>query len=586
MIVGVRVLKDLWKENLPYFGNKANTLSLAMKWGGKILPGFCITFDLQKEYNSQLESFSAQIERAYLKLVDKRELCHVIVRSSVDLEDGEKARFPGIFRSISGVSTLPQLYQAIQGCVESIWEPIVQYYVQANIVKDQFRYFTVLVQEELQPKYAGLATTRIPAGGYAREGVMLAILTKGNNHELVKGIGPNGTYSFYLDQGRYCVRKIAGNFQMDRGVQDHIFPMLYQTMIELRRKANQELEVEWGYAEDTVYIFQIRFAPELTLARDSAGEQAIVSFSDNAGQGFKYQAMRFFQEQGLFPRKTLFFPREISAEEAAQAVRDQKFSSPVTVRFSKKGELGLPRAFLLDGDAAANYVTTIKQPDWSVIVYSSLAVQKSFELYVDRDILILECVPGMWESDSVLAADTVMLMRDRACFWLVKQSRNARYEDEKGVYTAQVPPSSLNQIRKELSRRIPIMYRLREIFSRDLPLNFHFVSDEKQDYFLNCRRTHHIFWEERYGGPLQVIENVADCDHWDGRSGILFRPKLRRGEELLLFQFIPFLKSLSVPIFVEFGILSHPAIMLRELGISVMPYFLHHNYYEISLEEI
>jgi hypothetical protein len=398
-------------------------------------------------------------------------------------------------------------------------------------------------------------------------------------------MGPSNTYSFCTNQDRFHVRKIAGDIFINQQNEIGVLKKLYQVLSELRRKAGRELEVEWGYSQEKVYIFQIRFAPESIQAETDLRKSKIVSFSGDAGQGFKYQAMHFFREQGMFPRKTLFFPHEVSSEDVAQAICSQDLDPPVTVRFSKEGEIGLPRVFAPDREAASNYVRSVKQPDWSVIVYSSLTVQKSYELYIDRDAIILEYVPGMWESDSVLAADTVMLTQGQACFWLVKQPRNARYEDENGICTALVPPTSFEQMKNELFQRISTLRRLREKFSRDLPLNFHFVSDGERDYFLNCRRTHRIFWENRYGGPIQVIEDVSDCGRWDGRSAILFRPRLHRGEELLLFQFIPFLKSLSVPIFVEFGILSHPAIMLRELGISVMPYFLYHDYYEIPLEE-
>lgn len=586
MIVGVRALKDLWKEDSPCFGNKANTLSMAIKWGVAVLPGFCVTFDLEQKFDSQLQNFSTQIERAYRNLINDRKDCHVIVRSSVDLEDGENARFPGIFCSFSGVSTLSQLYRSIQDCFDSVWRPAAKYYAQANAVGQQFRYFTALVQEELNSQYAGLATTQIPLEGYAEERVMLASLTKGNNHELVKGIGPSNTYSFYLDCSGFHARRISGNALIGLEEQSCVLQKLYHVLSELKRKADREVEVEWGYSGGRVYIFQIRFSPELASVDTNPRERAIVSFSSDAEQGLKYQAMRFFQQQGLFPRKTLFFPRELPTEDVAQAICAQDLEPPITVRFSQKGEIGLPRAFASDRVAAASYVRSAKQPGWSVIAYSSLTVRKSFELYLDRDEIILEYVPGMWESDSVLATDTVLLIRKKACFWLANQPRNARYEDEKGVRTTLVPPSSFEQMRKELTQRIPTIRKLQEMFSRDLPLNFHFVSDGEQDYFLNCRCTHRIVLGNWYGGPVQVVEDVADCSRWDGRSAILFRPKLHRGEELLLFQFIPFLKSLPVPIFVEFGILSHPAIMLRELGVYVLPYFLFHDYYEMLLEEI
>lgn len=345
LIAGVRTLKELWKEGSPCFGNKANTLSKAMEWGITVLPGFCVTFDLNAEYNSQLKSFSAQIEQYYQKLMEEQGNCRVIVRSSVDLEDGENARFPGIFSSISSVATLPQLYQAIRKCFDSQRDPAVIYYAWENVVGRQFRYFTVLIQEELQPQYAGLAATRIPVDGYAEEKVMLASLTRGNNHELVKGIGSSSTYSFCMDRDRLRVRKIAGDVSINQEHSNCVFQALYQVLASLRQKAGRELEVEWGYAGGKVYIFQIRFAPELFLLNDDWKEQTITRLKGDADQGIKYQAMRFFQEQGLFPRKSLLFPCETSAKEVAQAVLEEGLPAPVTVRFPKRKKLDCPGLF-------------------------------------------------------------------------------------------------------------------------------------------------------------------------------------------------------------------------------------------------
>lgn len=586
LIIGVRMLKDLWKENLLCFGNKANALSLVMKWGGAVLPGFCITFDLTQEYDNQIQRFSIQIERAYQNLMNERDNCRVIVRSSADVEDSERARFPGVFCSVSGVTTLTELYRSIKSCLDSVKHPIVKHYTQASAMMQKFRYFTVLVQEELNSQYSGLATTRMPLEGYAEQRIMLASMVRGNNNEMVKGVGPSNTYSFSMNADGFHMRKVAGNAVINVEDRDAVLRKLNQELIQLRQKARRELEIEWGYLDGKIYIFQIYFIRGKFIDGVHSKAQAITSFSDDAEQGFKYQAMHFFQEHGLFPRKTLFFPRHFTAEEIAQAICTQKLVPPITIRFSKGGEIGLPRAFTPDNESAGNYVRKVKQPDWSVIVYSSISVRESFELYIDSDVAILERVPGMWESDSALTADTVVLTQDKARFWLASQPRCARFEDEKGVSSTMVSPSSFKHMREEVSRRILIIRKLRKVFSCDLPLNFHFVSDGKQDYFLNCRRTHHISWENRYGGSIQLVESVADCRRWDGKSAILFRPKLQRGEELFLFQFVPFLRNLSVPVFVEFGILSHPAIMLREMGIPVVPYFLYHDYFEISLEEI
>ena len=47
----------------------------------------------------------------------------------------------------------------------------------------------------------------------------------------------------------------------------------------------------------------------------------------------------------------------------------------------------------------------------------------------------------------------------------------------------------------------------------------------------------------------------------------------------MLREYIPALKRMGAKVYVQFGILSHPAILLREMGIEICPeYTLHRRY--------
>lgn len=584
MGAGVRRLETLWAEGSPHYGSKANNLSLMMAWGVPILPGFCVTFDIKRGYEEQMLEFSSQIEEAFRRLMHDANACSVIVRSSADMEDAENAFFPGIFQSLSQVRELSELYSAIRCCYNSVNLPHVRYYAKANGISCKFKYFTVLVQIQLKSEVAGVASTQFPLPSYQRDGVMLTQLTKGDNHKLVKGLGSSNTYSFYKQGETVSYHQIAGEIDLEKDTETRVLSRLYEMLCFLREKFQRELDVEWGYGSDVLYIFQARFLKK--SSRESHRGREITALTNDAEQGFKYQSMHFFQLHGLFQREVFFFPKQTPKEEIAAVLQSCPQKGPFTVRYSRGREIGLPRYFASDSSSASQFVLKTKEADWSVIAYRSLSVEHSYELYIDHEKLILEHVPGMWESDSNLIADTIVVTGDQIDLWLAGEERTAKYEDDSGKSTCQVPPLSVDCALAMLEARIPALDKLRELFDQDLPLNFHFVSDTKGDYFLNCRLTPLINWNYQCKGEAYIIREFSDCSGWDGVSSILFQPNLHRGEEIFLSKFIPFLKSVSVPILVEFGILSHPAIMLRELGITVMPQFLQHNYFSASKSDI
>lgn len=82
--------------------------------------------------------------------------------------------------------------------------------------------------------------------------------------------------------------------------------------------------------------------------------------------------------------------------------------------------------------------------------------------------------------------------------------------------------------------------------------------------------------------PLTTIYSTEDFTSWKG-GDVLLKIDLKRGEEGLLAEYIPFFKAHDCKVYVQFGILSHPAILLREMGIRVFPEYTLHKKYVFSL---
>lgn len=584
MSVVIRKLEELYKQKSKIYGNKANNLSCMLAWGIPVLPGFCITFDAEQEYAPQIDDSVELIEEMFYTLIKSSKSHSAIVRSSADLEDIDESLFPGVFRSVPSVTDLPGLFSAIRTCFGSLRSTSVAQYIVCKEIKQNIKHFTVIVQQELIADYSGIASTQFPVDGYHRSGLMLTELTQGANRRLIKGLTNSNTYTFHKENNVFSFRKIVGRIELSEPFENVLMEQLHQLLVELQQHFHHPLEIEWGYADGIIYVFQARSFPIITS--DYQKDQNISAFIENKEDGLKYQAMQFFVECGLFPREVSFFPARTPKEKIVESLRIHPHNTPLTVRYSRDREIGLPRCFADSVDAAIQFILHTKDTDWSVIVYKSISVVDSYELYLDSQKIVLEHVPGMWESDSFLLADTVLIEKDSIKLWLVDGPRTAKLETSSGITATEIPPIMLRNIMPWLADRLPTLEKLKEHFSDDLPINLHFVSDGKQDFFLNSRIISHVDWLQQDEEDLYTIREISDFSGWDGVSSILFCPKLCRGEELFLTEFVPFLKAADVPVFVEFGILSHPAIMLREFGITVIPKFMCHRLFEVPYSSV
>lgn len=581
-MVGIVSLKDVFSNNETCFGNKAKNLSKIIADVPDIdcvLPGFCVTFNMHEDFDNQLLSFRAEIRRRFEELIDTSKTKSVIVRSSADCEDEDNSLYPGVFQSYNNIHDLQSLFDAIQCCVASAMSPNATEYSSAVGTSRKLQFFTVLVQLELEAEYAGVAFTRIPIPGQTGE-TMITQVACGSNRFLVKGHGKSNTYTLDEESSGITYKCIHQMFALDKQLEQKIFSRLIRLLSAIKHVFRFQLDVEWGYADERIFVFQARYLK--VNDGSSCFDRKINALTEDRAQGLKYQAMKFFQKNGFFPKEALFFPQKATVGQIKKGFNSFDNQTPFTVRFSHRKDLGLPRLFSTTRNGAIGALLYTRRESWATIAYPSITVRESFEVYMDAEKTILERVPGMWESDSRLAADVMLLKGNTAKLWLVNNVRDAKYEDCNGIYREAVQPMSFLEASSHFASLSNDINQLRKVFSRDFPINIHFVFDGERFFYLNCRASKKIDWIIQDTENLFLIQNLSDCNNWDGKTAILFGPVLSRGEEQSVISFVPFLKKANVPVFVEFGILSHPAIMLREFGINVIPLYMKHTYYQIN----
>lgn len=578
--------------NSKEFGNKALMLSKIEKYDVNVLPGFCILIMGGGSFEREKLKNNMEFREQYTRLIGSKKHWKLIARSSGMMEDSEEHLFPGIYESVLGIINMEQLLDAAEKCYESQKSSKARWYSNAVHADDMGR-FCVLIQRELESEYSGIAYTKLPFEGYWSGGCMMVQMVYGACAMLASGVQEGNTYVLHDRLQHWGAEKeihykcLDRKAVVDEAAEQGIMEDLYKTGRKLAEIIGSELDIEWAYWSGRIYILQARplmkknlNGRNLPCPQDKPDRKQL--FEQGNDNGMKWNAMKYFIENGMFEKRVLLLEAHLSLDEVKRRLYDAEFlEGALTVRFSYKNQIGMPRAFTPGKQEAYEFIKRNWTEECALIIYESIFVQDSYELYVDMEKIILEHVPGVWESDSKLLADSVVIRGENAEFWRVEVPREAKFEDYLGCSKRVVPPLLRNELIQEREQLRKYADKIRRLGTQAYPINFHYVKDNRRrTYFLNCRFSEHITDFYAVGKEAYPIKSCEDFDGWNGRMPLLICPDLGRGEEIALMEIVPRLRGVSVPILVDFGILSHPAIMLREMGINITPRFMCHDFFK------
>lgn len=572
-------LEQLCFADREIWGNKAAYLSDGKKRGLPVKDGFCIILK-ENALDGETEDFQRQLREEFWNLKKRTGAVQLIARSSAQLEDQKEHIFPGIYRSRMGISNPEELLEAIHLCYNSFHTETAKLYMKnMGITKETQEFFCILVQEQIEPEYSGVAFTKVPMKGYHETNSYYVELVKGHCQAMIQGKKRSNAYLVEKFQGKFQSRRLSEAVRICPEVEWEVLRKLRGILEQAVYLYGPNLDLEWGYRSGEIIIFQIRPVHQ----QEEKGKKA----SSVVQIGMKAEAMKKFYDMGLFQKKLLILNPNKDREALMNAIRkNEEMDGPITVRYSWNQELGLPRYFAKDKRDAEAFIRKTYHSSWTVILHESITVRDSYELYLDHEKAILEHMPGMWETDSKAATDIWIYRGRKVSAFAANGVRVAKYEDMIAEEYLTVEPYQEIEI-KEIARKIyPYIWKLRDKWSMEEGINFHFVSDDQgRFFFLNHREIGRIENWEDTEERVTVIEAPEDLSQWDGNGVLLLKINLKRGEEILLKEYVPLLKNTGAKVYVQFGILSHPAILLREMGIQVYPQYALHKKYQFEICE-
>lgn len=572
------------------YGKKIGVLSSLAHSDINVPNGYYFTVNSIHGNNKDFESKVLQIFSNLKKNSSK-----LIVRSSMSLEDQISHQFPGIFLSQKEIQTKKELQSAIVNCVKSKDSELALRYVDPlKSISLRDLKASILVQEQIPIDYFGLAEIKKNDFNYKDDFITIEI-TKNDSLNLVNGSIVPSAIRLYRE-ANFVIISNSENIDFSKL---NIYSM-NRELWKVKDKFPFDSIIEFGIdGSGKVFIFQAREheikginplrAHVPKEEKPEFPESKVEIFPNEQKYGLKGAAMEYFNNNDLFQEELLLIESEKTLNKIKNVLNTNSFcEKPLTLRFSKGDEIGLKRFFASDKTSAyreiSRYYPKFKKLKQLLIIHPYLNVRHSYELLIDNDFFVLEHVPGLWEANNTLEPDVIYydIKNNKAEILTVKENRQQIISSPYSTDREFVSPLSFDFLEDRLKKFLSFYNKLQTDFKNHLPLNFHFIETENEKIaFLNIRRLNikrKMFEDRRYvrDGSFFHVKNEEDLEGWDERSPILLRLTSERGKEK---DFINLALNLpkNVDIYINFGWLSHPAMILREYGVHVIPAYLDRN---------
>jgi diadenosine tetraphosphate (Ap4A) HIT family hydrolase len=557
------------------FGRKAAALCLSGTLGWRVPCGFAVSAGLVARIATGCETAVDRLGLLSFWGSAMRTFggASAIVRSSSSVENPSSTSFSGVFRSVRGIRSYEELITAIRRCHGSAHSIHARRYADLRHADLPMQHMGVLVQQEIRATHSALLQV-------STDEYFMVEAFQGGLARRIQGHG-SPDYVARVERGKRRILRSSREIPASFVAQVHALADDVKQFLATTTSADAVLEL----ASDgsAVFILQLDLVGNVHAVRATRPSlhvemRGTVLEPYLTPLGVKGAAMHYFAQAGMFELPLCAFPANCdvaTVEATARSVlpNDRGF----TARFSKDIALALPRRFAPDLTSLIGWIRATRQEGWATIIHPHILVRRSFELLVTDSEALLEHIPGMWESDNVLDPDVLMFKASRVQAWRYAQPRSAHLAGTGHWKHETVAPVALADMKHWATRLAALVDTLRRDFAPALPLNFHFVEDnDGRWYFLNIRPGFRLDMPRISDEPAHVVRTADDLEDWNRTAPILLRFTAARGDEdrvLAIAEKLP--KRVGFSLLVDFGQLSHPAMILRELGYSLLPTYLH-----------
>jgi hypothetical protein len=558
----IAFLHDLGPDQVGEFGAKTSGLAGAIVAGATVLPGIAISVGLAKQISEIdcSEGRSNLIAQWIEGLKDAHPARTYIVRSSSTFEDDHGCDFSGVFGTYQGGNSIEDIVLAIGKIVKGARAPELAPYYEENGVSIECDHMAILIQPEATPEYGGVIELKNNGASIEFTGRSISAAIAGEAPYSSLGI-QNGQVEMV------CLQEWDKDLTISELVDSKFLDDQFWKVASRERTI-----VEFFVESSILYIAQVKSGSADILSM-SANAEDVVPFNAPRCAG-KFAAMRFFAENNLFDKPLSTLESGWTVEGAVR-IAERMFSdcSSLTIRLAKGVEIGLPRAFCSDVDEVRCFVEQHCDDSYDLIIHGYIDVERSLEILVDHDGFVVEHIPGMWESPNAHQPDVLILRNGVETQYRYNDVREPVIEGKTLSNSDLSQPLTSSDFERLSSFASRVWASFDANHRADFPLNVHVVCDSRFDKF-QCLNIRPGFEQDENLLPAEdarIVKSVADLEGWNSNEIVRLSLSLSRGEEGSLIPLGRKLLDSKYPVIIDFGMLSHPAMILRRLGCRLVP---------------
>lgn len=218
-------------------GGKGHHLQKLVSWKANVAPFFVISTHASHKINQEVRS---EVE-SFIKLHGK-----IVFRSSMVNEDQADASFAGIFETVLGVEA-QEWEEKLTRVFDSLSSPRAQAYIKQKNIVTPLK-MAVVVQKEISVTKSGVLFSRSPVSPTSAIAIDAAL---GMGEAVVSG---HADVDHYLVTRSLDIIHGAANTVLSGEELD----FLVTEALRLEHIYNRPVDIEWGFLDKKLYIFQIR----------------------------------------------------------------------------------------------------------------------------------------------------------------------------------------------------------------------------------------------------------------------------------------------------------------------------------------
>lgn len=290
--------------------------------------------------------------------------------------------------------------------------------------------------------------------------------------------------------------------------------------------------------------------------------------------GVKAHTLKLLKEKGIF-KENLFISENLpSKKDFIKGLEASGFKDgdELSCRFSHPvRNIYLQRIIANSFDEAYSFYRKTKKKNYTILIHNLMHAKYAGTITQVNDGLVLEFVEGDWNADYSLNMDTAIFTDSESTWYLYQKERKAPYVDGGKVKYKMIDPVGDVLAKKIFRNFLPKISIIKEILTEKFN-SLELLIDEGGMFYplklLNIKSLPH-------STQLDVLDDVFeiktphDLERWDKKSKLLISipANIDKADELM--SVISEVKKYTNEVFISYGILSHPAILLREAGLKV-----------------